>query len=96
MKNCREKPPLCTPLPRPVGGNEGDHAGDALFLIPTKNVARWKSWEIFLELRYSIKARQSQERVSVATKLEPNTFKRLINNLTLSGFFQLIVRNKIE
>ena len=37
-----------------------------------------------------------KERVSVATKLEPNTFKRLINNLTLSGFFQLIVRNKIE
>ena len=52
-----------------------------------ENISRWKGWEIFLESRYSIKTRQSDEMVSVATKLEQYTCTCFINYLTFSWFF---------
>ena len=59
-----------------------------------KKIGRYRVFEkycpigTFQELGYSIKARKSEERVSVASKLELYTCKRLTNYLTLSGFFR--------
>ena len=55
-------------------------------------VCQMRGLETFLESRFTIQARQSEERVSVVTKLEQYTCTLFINYLTLLG---VLLTNKV-